>query len=332
MHILITGSNGFVGSRLMWELEKAGNTVSGIDISTLCNDIPHPNTIQGDIRISADLETLYSAHLAKHGKGIELVIHCAAAKHDFGISRSEYYSHNKTGTRILLNFMRQRQIHKLINISTVGVFGHPKDAADEDTEYNPDHPYGASKLEGEKLAISWQKEASEHQLIVLRPAVIFGPKNFTNVFKLIDMMHRRPYLMLGEGSHIKAVVSLRTVLDMIHFCIPRLKPGFEHYNCVDLPYISLMDFMRLIAKNPGFKVPHIRIPMALAISIGYVFDIPSKLLNIDLPVNSDRMRKFATATYFLADKIRKEGFVQKQSLEESIKQTTDWYLTYRSDK
>ena len=50
MNILITGSNGFVGSRLMWVLEEKGHEVHGIDNSTHCLREKHPNTIIGDIR------------------------------------------------------------------------------------------------------------------------------------------------------------------------------------------------------------------------------------------------------------------------------------------
>ena len=37
MNILITGSNGFVGSNLMWKLEEEGHQVIGIDISDQCD-------------------------------------------------------------------------------------------------------------------------------------------------------------------------------------------------------------------------------------------------------------------------------------------------------
>jgi len=327
MNILVTGSNGFVGSKLMWELESLGHLPLGIDISSHCDATAHPNTLIGDIRKLHDLEAVLRFEKLPRESGIDLVIHCAASKHDFGISREEYFSHNKYGTKELLGFMEGHKIKRLVYISTVSVFGHPKGMADEEESYNPDHPYGESKLAGEILSIDWQKQDAERELIVLRPTVIYGPHNFANLYKLLDTLHRRPYVTVGSGSHVKSIVSLRTVLDMIIFCLDKLKPGFEHYNCVDEPYITLAELMRTIAQTPGFKVPAIKIPIGLAIAIGMVFDIPAKLFSIDLPVNSDRMRKFSTATYFTARKIRKEGFIQKQSIQQSIAQMCEWYLT-----
>jgi nucleoside-diphosphate-sugar epimerase len=54
MNILITGSNGFVGSKLMWSLEADGHTVIGLDISSHCDAQTHPETMIGDIRVIKD--------------------------------------------------------------------------------------------------------------------------------------------------------------------------------------------------------------------------------------------------------------------------------------
>ncbi|MBL7086583.1 MAG: NAD(P)-dependent oxidoreductase, partial [Candidatus Cloacimonetes bacterium] len=55
MNILITGSNGFVGSRLMWYLEEKGHTVCGIDKRDDCLIEKHLKTKKGDIREIEDL-------------------------------------------------------------------------------------------------------------------------------------------------------------------------------------------------------------------------------------------------------------------------------------
>lgn len=327
MNILVTGSNGFVGSRLMWELEADGHKVVGIDISTHCDAKPHHATYNGDIRIAADLKSVAGLFELKEHSELDLVIHCAASKHDFGISRGEYFSHNKYGTKSLLAFMEEKNLQKLIYISTVSVFGHPEGKSSEDTPYNPDHPYGESKLEGELLSKEWQARDKQRALTVLRPTVIYGPHNYANVYNLINMLHKRPYLTVGDGNHVKSIVSLSTVIDMIRFAVAGLKPGYEHYNCIDEPYITLHELMSIITQTPGFRMPRFKIPLQLAIGIGKVFDVPSRLLGIDLPVNSDRMKKFGTATYFTAEKIRQAGFVQKQSIETSVAEMCQWYLS-----
>jgi len=328
MNIFITGSNGFVGSRMMWNLDQAGHNVVGIDISPDCNTQAHPKTLIGDIRKIRDLESVRGSFELENNAELGLILHSAAAKHDFGIKRGEYFDHNKYGTRTLLEFAEKNKIKKIIYLSTVSVFGHPKGPADETAPYAPDNPYGQSKLAGEELCIRWQEKDPERELVVLRPTVIYGPHNFANMYKLMDTMHRRPIAMVGKGDHVKSVVSLDTIADMITFSLDLLKPGFQHFNCVDEPYLSLRELMELIASQPGFKMPRLKIPQPVAVGIGRIFDIPGALLGLDLPVNSDRMRKLSTATDFRASKIREAGFVQKKSIAESIAEMCTWYLEH----
>jgi len=326
MNILITGSNGFVGSRLMWKLQEMGHKVIGIDISIHCDDKIHPDTFLGDIRQLGDLATVKSSFSNMYNAQIDTVIHCAAAKHDFGITKQEYYSHNEQGTKVLLDFMQKSDITKLICFSTVSVFGHPVSRTDEDGAFAPDHPYGASKLAGELLCTDWQKQDSTRELVVLRPTVIYGAYNFANMYKMIDMMHRRPYVMIGSGDYIKSIVSRNNIIDMTVFSLSILKAGAQYFNCVDKPYITIKQLMQIIAKNPAFKIPKLQIPVCLAVWIGKLFDIPAKLFNLDLPVNSDRMQKLATATDFASERIREAGYVQANPIEAEIKGMTDWYL------
>jgi len=205
MNILVTGSNGFVGSRLMWELEKLNHKVIGIDISSHCDAKPHPETVIGDIRSSKDLEKVQDIFYQKYNRPIKLIIHCAASKHDFGISREEYFSHNQYGTQVLLEFAEQADIHKIIYISTVSVFGHPQGRADEDTPYNPDNPYGESKRMMEKM-MKWVDMANGIKYVSLRYFNVAGAvedghigEAHTTETHLIPIILQVP---LGKRDHI----------------------------------------------------------------------------------------------------------------------------------
>lgn len=323
---MITGSNGFVGSKLMYVLSGMGHQVIGIDISEECPIEKHPDSLSGDIRKTEHLSAVTQKFRARCGADIDVIIHCAAAKHDFGITRGEYFSHNKYGTKSVMDFATANKIHKVMYISTVSVFGHPNGEADESAPYAADHPYGESKLAGELISIDWQKEEPSRELLILRPTVIYGPHSRTNVYNLIDMLHRRPWVTIGRGDHIKSIVSLDSVISMICYTLDLFQPGIQDFNCVDEPYITLHELMSMIAAIPGFSMPKVVIPKGIAIGIGRVFDIPGKLLGIDLPVNSDRMRKLSTPTYFRADKIRKAGYLQARTTQECVAEMCEWYL------
>jgi GlcNAc-P-P-Und epimerase len=319
MKVFITGSNGFVGSRLMYYLEDKGYEVWGIDNSSECNIQSHPNTRSGDIRNVEDYDQF-------EGITFELVIHCAASKHDFGISDEEYFSNNEHGTKVLMDYASKKDIKKVIYYSTVSIYGHQDHPSDETAEYLSNTIYGDSKFAGEKVIWAWWEADNTREIITLRPSVIYGPNNFANMYNLINQMHKFPWFMVGDGSHIKSMVSLENMIDMTYFAIDKLKPGTENYNCIDKPYLSVKQLMKTIAENKGFILPVVYIPMNLAIFIGRIFDVIGKVIEKELPINSDRMMKFGTSTDYRSEKIRNAGYVQQHTIANEFKRTCEWYL------
>lgn len=319
MNILITGSNGFVGSRLMWYFSEKGHTVCGIDKRDECLIQRHPKTKKGDIREIEDLRRFNNYQ-------IDLIIHCAADKHDWGISKESYYSNNEYGTKILMDYAKDRNINKIIYYSTVSVYGYKSVPCDENGELHPDNEYGASKLAGEKVIEKWLEQDSKRQVVFLRPSIIYGPYNYANMYNLIDMMHRKSWITIGGGKNIKSMVSLENLIEMTDFVMHRMKSGLQIFNTLDKPYITVKKLMEFIEFNKGFKLPIIRIPLWIAVLFGKIFDLVAFITKKDLPINSDRMRKFSISTDYRSEKIRELGYVQNHSIELEIRKTCKWYL------
>jgi len=318
MKILITGSNGFVGSRLMWFLEEKGHNVYGIDNSNHCLRDKHPNTILGDIRNIKDFEVF-------RNRKTDMIIHCAASKHDFGISNDEYYSNNEFGTEVVMQFAQQNNIKKIIYYSTVSCYGHKAVPCDETGPLIPDNEYGASKLAGEKIIEKFAKDDQSLEVFYLRPSIIYGPNNFANMYNLIAMQHRKFWVTIGDGSHIKSMVSLENLIDMTYWCFDRFRPGIQIYNTLDKPYINVKQLMQIIASHNGFSKPTIIVPFSLAVGIGKCFDLLANILRKDIPVNSDRIRKFATSTEYYSERIREDGYKQIHTIEEQLSNTIKWF-------
>lgn len=323
MNILITGSNGFVGSRLMYYLEEKQHQVWGIDNSEVCNIENHPKTKTGDIRNIQDLHKFDDVKF-------DVIIHCAADKHDFGISKESYFSNNEYGTQIVANYAEERCINKVIYYSTVSVYGHQDHPCDETAEYLSNTVYGDSKFAGGKVLRKWQETDNQRALITLRPSVIYGLNNYANMYNLINQMHKFPWFMVGNGRHIKSMVALENMIDMTYFMLDKFKPGIQNFNCIDKPYLTVKELMQIIATNREFSMPKVYIPLWIAISIGKVFDLIGMIIKKELPINSDRMKKFGTATDYRAEKIRELGYEQHHLIEDIFRQTCEWYLKVNS--
>ena len=318
MKILITGSTGFVGSRLMWFLEEKGHEVFGMDISGHCLREKHPKTLLGYVRNIEDYAPFSKI-------GIDMIIHCAASKHDFGVSKEEYYSNNEFGTEVVMKFAVEENIKKIIYFSTVSAYGHKAVPCGEDGPLYPDNEYGKSKLAGERVIENFEAKDKSLEIFFLRPSIIYGPNNFANMYNLIAMQNRKLWVTIGDGSHIKSMVSLENLIDMVYWCFDRFKPGIQIYNTLDKPYITVKELMKIIASHKGFSMPTIQVHLGFVIFIGKIFDVIAKILKKDLSINSDRMRKFATSTEYYSEKIREDGYVQQHSIEKEISSTIEWY-------
>ena len=136
--------------------------------------------------------------------------------------------------------------------------------------------------------------------------------------------------MVGNGNHIKSMISLENMMDMTYFVLDKLKPGIQNFNCIDKPCLTVRKLMEIIASNNGFNMPKIHIPLYFAIFIGRIFDITGKILGKELPINSDRMMKIGTSTDYRAEKIRELGYMQQHSIEDEIKRTCEWYMKVNS--
>ena len=90
--------------------------------------------------------------------------------------------------------------------------------------------------------------------------------------------------------------------------------------------------MEIITSGNGFSLPIVRIPLSVAIFVGKSFDLIAAITKRDLPINSDRMKKFATSTEYYSEKIREKGYTQKHTIEDEIARTCEWYMKNLKNK
>jgi UDP-glucose 4-epimerase len=148
--ILITGGNGYIGSRLALYLSQ-----KGFDIIPLCNSkIPENNywiesmhfVIKGDLR---DQETLNKIKILKP----DVIIHLVSLDHQqSGINLHETLQINVQSTWELLNLSSSIGLEKFIYFSTTQVYGQISESIiSENTILNPSNVYGLTHKMSEDL-------------------------------------------------------------------------------------------------------------------------------------------------------------------------------------
>lgn len=319
-HVLVLGGSGFIGSHLIPEFVKEGFTITNYDLFEPLAPLPEQvRDIRGDIRD----RTL----LASSMRGVDAVLNLAAAHHDFGVSVQTFQSVNVKGAAIITEVMEEVGVTNFCFYSSVAIYGEQEKAPSEDSPATPINEYGRTKYLAELQYRDWKKRGKDRRLLVLRPAVVFGPRNFANVYRMIDQIARGRFYPVGPGSNVKSMVYVENIVAAILWLWlqPSLHPS-DTYNCVDKPDLTSAQIIEQTYTDLGKRKPLVRIPLAPAILAAKPFDAVARLTGRNLPITSARIRKIAAAeTKFDSTRLLEAGFTAPLSLTTGLRRMITWY-------
>lgn len=191
--VLITGANGFVGSRLCRSLKADGYHVIAqvrknsdlrllepLDLEYRYGDITRPETLPEIV------------------SGVDYIVHNAGViKAD---TKDWFFEVNERGTRNLLDAVLEHNptVRRVVHISSVAAAG-PSTAGRPLTESDEPHPittYGESKLAGEKAARSY---ADRINLTVVRPPGVYGPGD-RGIYSMFQTVYKHLKPLIGDGN------------------------------------------------------------------------------------------------------------------------------------
>jgi dTDP-glucose 4,6-dehydratase len=210
----VTGGAGFIGSafvRILLDRFPSAE-VTTFDLLTYAGnpdnlqglDENRHQFIQGDI---ADAESVLEAL----GDDVETIINFAAESHvDRSIvSANEFIRTNVLGTQVLLDAARARGMKRFVQVSTDEVMGSlPEDEKaffTEDSPFQPNSPYAASKAAAEHLV-----RAASHTFgldtVITRCGNNYGPRQFPEKFLpliIANALNDEPIPMYGDGLNVR---------------------------------------------------------------------------------------------------------------------------------
>jgi nucleoside-diphosphate-sugar epimerase len=315
MAILLTGGSGFIGSHFHKFLPNKGLVNLDLNEPSFKS---HSTFVKGDIRIESDVKK------AVLSNDIKTIISLAAKHHDFGIGHDEYFDTNEDGTRVICKVATENNVKEIIFYSSVAVYGIRNEVSNEDMEPTPDSPYGASKLAGEKVLKEWAMEDGDRKVVIIRPAVVFGPGNYANMFNLIRQIDSGFYFHLGKADKIKSIAYVENVVQATAFLMSKMDRSVAIYNYADEPQLTTREISDTIAHHLRKKI-YLTLPKKLGLLFGVPFDILIKITRKNFPISTARINKLDTSTHHSAAKIFSEGFEPDFSTYQGLMKMVEWY-------
>lgn len=303
--IIITGGAGFIGSNLVDILSKKNLKITVLD--NLTTGFKKHLNINKNIKFFK-CNLLEKEKLKRIFKGHDFVFHFAAnADIKDGLKHPKKdLEQNAIVTFNVLEAMRFNKIKKIAFTSTAPVYGNTNEFPTKENaamSYQTSL-YGASKLYCEGL-ISSYCEGYEFQSWIFRFVSILGPRySHGHVYDFVKMLLKdsSKLLVLGNGRQRKSYIHVYDCINAILFAIKNSKDRVNIFNLGHNNYINVNKSIDIITQimncNPKL--------IYSGGSRGWIGDLPFVFLD--------------------NKKIKKTGWKPKLSIEESIKQTTNWLL------
>jgi len=318
--ILITGANGFIGSRMCRLFLDKGYCViagvrqtsnltllEGLDIEYRYGDVTQPDTLPEMVR------------------GVDFVIHNAGlvkAK-----KRKTFFEVNEGGTRNLFEAVLEHnpEVKKVVYISSLAAAG-PSVGGRPVTELDKPRPmtiYGESKLAGERVALSYGDRLN---VAVVRPSGVYGPgdREMYDLFKTV-YGHLRP--IVGDSNRKIQLVHVDDLCRGIYKAVlSDAESGEVYFICESRAY-TMREMMEIFQKGCDRWAVPVSIPGWLFKTIALVSERSFKLVGGTPFLTVNKSAELLAAWEVATEKARMEiGFEAQIPLEKGVKETYAWYI------
>ena len=327
---LVTGSTGFIGSRLVSTLVKQGWEVKAGKRAS--SNLGRLNQVQCAF-VPLDLAGGDTTQVDQATEDVDIVFHVAGLVCGTPENLDRV---NRQGTELLCQRLARRTSPpKLIVISSAAAAGPsiPGCPKTPDMPPCPISNYGRSKLAGERAALSF---AASVPTAVVRPGVVFGEGDteFIRILRAMPRLRMNP--MVGRGDQPISMIEAGDLVDLIirtalqGDCVERVTPqgdaeaGGGIYHAADPQALSLVELgkiVREILNRPGILDLHL--PKSIGYLVGASAEFTARLFGKMSTLNRDKIAE-ATASGWEMDVEKSLKHLQwspSQSLAEHIGDT-----------
>ncbi|MEW6570091.1 MAG: NAD-dependent epimerase/dehydratase family protein [Nitrospirota bacterium] len=322
MKVLISGGTGFIGSQLAIKCLEKGYSVKVLGQENTPAEKENKKLIEdkgAEVILGSvtDRELLFQSL-----NGIDIVFHLAAAQHEMNVPDKRFWDVNVIGTQNMLDASVRAGIRRFVHGSTIGVYGKLSGIINEQSPCNPDNIYGVTKLEGEKLVLSFQDKLSA---VIIRIPETYGPGD-RRLLKLFKAINKNMFFMIGDGKNLHHLIYIDDLIEGMFLAATNENAVREIFILAGKEPLTTNEMVALIAEQLGKDIPKIRIPFYPLVIVATIIERVLRPIGIQPPIHRRRMDFFKKSFTFSQEKALKIlGFVPKVDFKHGVLETARWY-------
>jgi nucleoside-diphosphate-sugar epimerase len=321
---VLTGATGLLGSHIAEQLAQRGERIRALVRSTSDTTFLHSlgaECITGDL---GDRDSLRRAVA-----GADVVYHCAAKVGDWGAWRL-FQSLVIDATANVLEACRAEGVGRVLHVSSISVYGHPRPRGELFTEDEPhgqslwvwDH-YCRAKIKAEEVCRRYPGPWT-----IVRPSWIYGPRDRNTLPRIFKALAARRVRLIGKADNLLNIIYAGDVADGAIRAANHPDAVGQAYNLSSGGEITQRQLLDLLTDALGRPRITRRIPYRLAFWGGMLSELIGRAIRLKRPPHITRyaVGLVARPTLFSTAKARSQlGWRPTVSVAEGLRRTLDWH-------
>jgi dihydroflavonol-4-reductase len=323
MNVLITGGTGFIGSRLALKCVEKGHSVTVLGQENTPAEAANKRLLESKgikvVLASVTDEALHDL------QGFTVVYHLAATQHEMNVPDQKFWDVNVKGTKKIIEASAKNGVRRFVHGSTIGVYGAAlAGEIDEQSPVRPDNIYGVTKLEGEKIVLSFRDKLP---ITVVRISETYGPGDH-RLIKLFRAIKKNAFFVIGDGTNRHHPIYIDDLTDALLLAAIVETAEGEVFVLPGKDIVTTDQMVAIIAGQLGAKTRRFHAPLFPFDALAILLETALRPLKIQPPLHPRRLDFFKKSFILSQKKARNVlGFAPKVSFHQGAAETIKWYST-----
>jgi nucleoside-diphosphate-sugar epimerase len=314
---LVTGGSGFIGRYFIKKLIRSDLI---LDIS-----VGQRSVSVADIELDSKIDYFYLdlSESIKIEQRFDLVFHIASEKS----VQSNMWNVNFEGTRRLLDWAVSHGVKRFVYLSSVGVYGSPKNTAAVkiESDKKPNGIYEESKSRAEDLVIE-KCIANNIEYVILQPSNVIGWA-FGASYPLLGLMNSVKRNLFTYFGNMRSTLNYVAVEDVALALVASIAPKAANSIFIINSPIFTDQMIEWISQELSVPTPTRRFPQILGVFSAYLADKLNKVTSFSIPFGKERYNEITNTTVYDGLAIQEKiNFSYPHGIETSIRGLTRKYI------